>query len=80
VTTRGGHFEFEFFSEGILAIGNRFHIANYGTVRVEGEFSSGIVGVGNDGLVVNYGRVDCLSASGVLGAVGDNSRAIMPGS
>jgi hypothetical protein len=79
VTTRGGHFEFEFFSEGILAIGNRFHIANYGTVRVEGEFSSGIVGVGNDGLVVNYGRVDCLSASGVLGAVGDNSRAINAG-
>jgi hypothetical protein len=79
VTTRGGHFNFDFFSEGILAIGDRFHIANYGTVRVEGEFSSGIVGVGNDGLVVNYGRVDCFSASGVLGAVGDNSRAINAG-
>ncbi|MBA4096156.1 MAG: hypothetical protein C0484_05225 [Rhodospirillum sp.] len=79
VTTRGGHLDFEFFSEGILAIGDRFHIANYGTVRVEGEFSSGIVGVGNDGWVVNYGRVDCLSASGVLGAVGDNSRAINAG-
>ena len=79
VTTRGGHLDFEFFSEGILAIGDRFHIANYGIVRVEGEFSSGIVGVGNDGLVVNYGRVDCFSASGVLGAVGDNSRAINAG-
>jgi hypothetical protein len=79
VTTRGGHLDFEFFSEGILAIGDRFHIANYGTVRVEGEFSSGIVGVGNDGLVVNYGRVECLTASGVLGAVGDNSRAINAG-
>jgi hypothetical protein len=79
VTTRGGHLDFEVFSEGILAIGDRFHIANYGTVRVEGELSSGIVGVGNDGLVVNYGRVDCFSASGVVGAVGDNSRAINAG-
>ena len=47
VVTRGGHFEFNFFSEGILAIGDRFHIAKYGTVRVEGEFSSGVVGVGD---------------------------------
>lgn len=79
VTTRGGHFNFEFFSEGILAIGDRFHIANYGTVRVEGEFSSGVVGVGSDGLVVNYGRVDCFSSSGVVGAVGINSKAINAG-
>jgi hypothetical protein len=79
VTTRGGHFEFNFFSEGILAIGDRFRIANYGTVRVEGEFSSGVVGVGNDGLVVNYGRVDCFSSSGVVGAVGVNSKAINAG-
>ncbi len=79
VTTRGGHFNFEFFSEGILAVGDRFRIANYGTVRVEGEFSSGVVGVGADGVVVNYGRVDCFSSSGVVGAVGVNSKAINAG-
>jgi hypothetical protein len=79
VTTRGGHFEFNFFSEGILAVGDRFRIANYGTVRVEGEFSSGVVGVGADGVVVNYGRVDCFSSSGVVGAVGVNSKAINAG-
>jgi hypothetical protein len=68
-----------FFSEGILAIGDRFHIANYGTVRVEGEFSSGMVGVGVDGIVINYGLVDCLSSSGIVGAVGANSQAINAG-
>jgi hypothetical protein len=79
VVTRGGHLDFNFFSEGILAIGDRFHIANYGTVRVEGEFSSGIVGVGEDGLVINYGQVDCFSSSAVVGAVGNSSRAINAG-
>ena len=79
VVTRGGHFDFNFFSEGILAIGDRFDIANYGTVRVEGEFSSGLSVSVTDGLVINFGRVDCFSSSGVVGAVGDNSRAINAG-
>lgn len=79
VVTHGGHLNFRFFSEGILAMGDRFRIANHGTVRVEGENSSGIVGVGDDGLVINHGRVDCFSSSGVVGAVGDNSRAINAG-
>ena len=45
----------EFFSEGIFALGDGFHIANFGRVRVEGESSSGLVGVGDNGVVVNYG-------------------------
>jgi hypothetical protein len=62
----------EFFSEGIFANGDRFHIANHGSVQVEGESSSALIGVGADGLIVNFGIVNSLaSESFVIGAVGD---------
>jgi hypothetical protein len=86
VTTHGGFFDpdpstfgDEIFSEGILVFGDGFHIANYGTVHVDGLFSSAMAGVGADGVVVNYGRVECLSGSGVIAAVGDHSQAINAG-
>jgi hypothetical protein len=46
---------------GEAVIGDQFHIANYGDVRVDGDFSSGLVGVGTDGDIVNCGIVDSAS-------------------
>jgi hypothetical protein len=68
------------YSEGIVAIGDRFHITNFGTVSVEGEISSGLVGIGADGLVVNFGRVDSSAVgSSVIGVYGDRSQAVNAG-
>ena len=81
VVTHGDFFgDFEFFSEGIFALGDRFYIANHGNVRVEGESSSTLVGVGADGLVVNFNVVDSLATgSSVIAAFGDRSQVINRG-
>jgi hypothetical protein len=80
VTTHGGPTsDFESFSEGVLVVGDRFHINNFGTVHVDGLFSSALAGVGADGVVFNYGRIEGLSGGGLVAAVGDGSRAINAG-
>src|SRR5262245_25729968 len=67
----------EFFSEGMLAEGDDFYIANHGSVQVEGESSSALVGVGADGRIVNFGVVDSsASNSSVVVAIGEGSQAI----
>ena len=69
--------DFEFFSEGIFAFGDRFYIANHGSVHVEGESSSTIVGVGADGVVINFNVVESAATnSSVIVVDGDTSQFI----
>ena len=66
-----------FFSEGISVAGNRYYIANYGTVRVEGQSATALVGDGTDGLIINYGIAESTSTdSSVIAAIGHKSQAI----
>jgi hypothetical protein len=71
----------EFFSEGILAQGDGYYIANHGTVHVEGLSTSSLIGFGADGVVINYGQVESLASGGVIaiGALGDRSQVINAG-
>jgi hypothetical protein len=66
----------EVFSEGIEAVGDRFYVANYGSVQVSGLFSSGLVGVGDNGLVVNYNVVDSSAIGSSAVVVVGKSQAI----
>ena len=81
VETHGGVLgDDEFFAEGIVAEGNRFSIANFGRVHVDGDGSSGLAGVGTDGAIVNYGVVDSTaSGSSVIAVRGDGSRIVNAG-
>jgi hypothetical protein len=70
----------DFSSEGMFAEGDRFYIANYGNIRIEGLFSSGLFGLGHDGVLINSGRIDSTAeGSAVLDAAGDGSQAINTG-
>src|SRR5512139_2622678 len=70
----------EFFSEGLFANGDRFYIANHGTIRVEGEISSAMVGAGEDGLAINFGVAESSATfSAVIAAFGARSQAINRG-
>lgn len=70
----------EFFAEGMTAEGNRFNIANFGRVHVDGEFSSGMSGIGANGVIINYGVVDsAASGSSVIAVHGDGSRIVNAG-
>src|SRR5262249_48180068 len=70
----------EFFSEGIDAEGDRFYIANYGGIRVEGDASSALIGEGIDGVIINAGRIDSTAAGGiVIFAFGEGSQVINTG-
>jgi hypothetical protein len=65
----------EFFAEGIAAEGDRFNIANFGRVHVDGEFSSCMSGIGANGVIVNYSVVDsAANGSSVVAVRGDGSR------
>ena len=69
-----------FFSEGLFANGDRFYIANHGTIRVEGESSSAMVGAGEDGLAINFGLAESSATfSAVIAAFGARSQAINRG-
>src|SRR5262245_4802935 len=63
----------ETFSEGIIAEGDRFYIANHGSVQVSGLFASALVGVGNDGVVINFNVVDSSAiGSSAITVVGES--------
>jgi hypothetical protein len=87
VATSGGVFDpdpnvdgDEFFSDAITVFGDRFYIANYGSVKNGGDFSSGLSGIGDNGIVINFGHVDSGAfASAVVAVVGDGSRVINAG-
>ncbi|MDA9505483.1 hypothetical protein XI09_12540 [Bradyrhizobium sp. CCBAU 11386] len=87
VVTHGGLFDpdpgvngDEFVSDAITVFGDRFNIANHGTVHVEGDFASGMSGIGANGTIVNYGRVESSAfASVVMAAFGDGSHVINTG-
>jgi hypothetical protein len=81
VTTHGGIFgDGESFSDALSALGDRFHIANFGDVRVEGEGSSALVALGNDGSIVNTGRVTALSTDAIIvGAIGNGAEVVNRG-
>ena len=81
VTTHGSFIiALEAFSEGITVVGDRFHIANYGTVRVEGDGSTAMAGAGSDGIIINYGTIEgAASDAGIFVAAGDRSQVINRG-
>src|SRR5262245_58856555 len=80
VTTLGGFTEDFIFSDALSAYGDRFHIANFGDVRVEGDGSSALVGLGNDGSLVNTGSVIALSTESIIvGAIGDRAEVVNRG-
>jgi hypothetical protein len=81
VVTHGSFYGFfEAFSEGITVVGDCFRIANYGTVRVEGDGSTAMAGAGADGIIVNYGTIEgAASDAGIFVAAGDRSQAINRG-
>ena len=81
-TQRAASFgNFAFFSEGIFAEGDRFYIANHGSVQVSGGTPSALVGDGDDGLIINFGALDSFATiSAVVAVIGDRSQAINAGS
>src|SRR5262249_22637598 len=65
-------------SDGIVVIGDRFYVANYGFIQTDGLFSSAMFGFGNNGALVNFGSVTSSSSGGavIIGDGGDHAQAI----
>ena len=65
-------------ADGIVAIGDRFYIANYGFIQTDGLFSSAMFGFGNGGTLVNFGSVTSSTSGGavIIGDGGDHAQAL----
>ena len=70
------------FSDGITVDGDRFYIANHGSIQTKDQATSAMFGLGADGTIVNFGRVTSTSAffgASVLFIIGDRSHVINAG-
>jgi hypothetical protein len=86
IVTHGGHWpaadSLHGFSDGMIAYGDRFYIANHGSIQNEDQAISAMFGHGADGTIVNFGTVTSTSdifGATVLDARGDGSQVINAG-
>ena len=86
IVTHGGHDpaqdSLHGFSDGMSVYGDRFYIANHGSIQNEEQAISAMFGLGADGTVVNFGTVTSTSdifGATVLDARGDRSQVINAG-
>jgi hypothetical protein len=86
IVTHGGHYpaadSLHGFSDGMKAFGDRFYIANHGSIQNEDQAISAMFGLGADGTIVNFGSVTSTSdifGATVLDARGDGSQVINAG-